>query len=533
MIEYLHCDCSYGDNRILLADSKILNLPKISLETKELLPEYSGIYYVIDENNTIWYIGKAKNIHKRWLGKSHHRIYQLEKQKQKYFNIYYEQVNFSELDKREKQQIKKYTPHLNDSPVKNKKVRSTETLLRETIATISDFAFILGVEPPRREVKNQIGLEWLIQDNILDLPVIHICLNDILFKNKLNITSVEQYEDLRKQPFKTRKVYASKWKEFPTKFHPMIFRLTVNGYIIEVSFFSFWIGDKDINKPIEYNQSTIASESIKVLNLKSLNEIKTYSIENKYRPFQLQRVNPYTSDLIPLLFKELIDSEAAKQKLYKLREDYTIGKRGLGSRSRPIKSKSINSDFRTIDELLLSRGIEPNKYDRKINIIRKGYQERIELYLKCFNLDPKTPAGYGKNIDGSKSSYYNSVVGILDNKKVNLASYQFDIVYLLASVDLKAWLLVENYLQDFATAFKKLNNGEGITNKFYVSPRKFIAPAKVNIKLESIRYSAWIPFGMSEQYSTFEAAKIEIKRRLEQANLPNLKLTFRREQITK
>ena len=335
---------------ILLADSKILNLSKVSLETKELLPEYSGIYYVIDENNTVQYIGKAKNIRKRWLGKSHHRIYHLERQKQKYFGIYYEQVNLTELDKREKKQIKKYTPHLNNSPVKNKKVRSTETLLRETIATISDLAFILGIEPPRREVKEQISLEWLIQDNILDLPVIHICLDNNLFKNKLNITSVNQYEDLRKQPFKTRKVYASKWQGFP-KTSSFLFRLSVNGYVIEVSFFSFWIGNENINKPLEYHQSTIAGESIKVLHLESLNEIKTYSIDNKNRIFHLQRLNPYASDLIPLLFNESIDFEAAKQKLYKLREDYKRGKRGIGSRSRPIKSKSINCDFRTIDEL--------------------------------------------------------------------------------------------------------------------------------------------------------------------------------------
>jgi hypothetical protein len=48
-----------------------------------------------------------------------------------------------------------------------------------------------------------------------------------------------------------------------------------------------------------------------------------------------------------------------------------------------------------------------------------------------------------------------------------------------------------------------------------------------------MRYSAWIPFGMNEQYPTFEAAKKEIKQRLNQADLPDLKLTFRREHITK
>ena len=69
-----------------LADTSILNLPKVALEVKQLLPEYSGIYYVLDEVNTVWYIGKAKNIRKRWQGKAHHRIYQLEAQKKKYWN---------------------------------------------------------------------------------------------------------------------------------------------------------------------------------------------------------------------------------------------------------------------------------------------------------------------------------------------------------------------------------------------------------------------------------------------------------------
>jgi excinuclease UvrABC nuclease subunit len=50
----------------LIADAAILELPKIPLQAKELLPEYSGIYYVLDEAKIIWYIGQAKNIRKRW-----------------------------------------------------------------------------------------------------------------------------------------------------------------------------------------------------------------------------------------------------------------------------------------------------------------------------------------------------------------------------------------------------------------------------------------------------------------------------------
>ena len=78
----------------MLADTQILNLAKVSLETKDLLPEYTGIYYVVDEKNTVWYIGKARNIRKRWQGKAHHRIYQLQNQKQNYCSSHHVIVLF-------------------------------------------------------------------------------------------------------------------------------------------------------------------------------------------------------------------------------------------------------------------------------------------------------------------------------------------------------------------------------------------------------------------------------------------------------
>ncbi len=514
----------------MLADSKILNLPKVSLETKELLPEYSGIYYVVDENKIVWYIGKAKNINKRWQGKAHHRIYQLKQLKHKYFDIYYEKINFSDLDRKEKQQIIKYTPHLNNSPVKSKKVHPTETLLRETIATISDFAFILGVEPPRREVKDRIGIAWLIQEQILDLPIIHICLDLNAFKTTLNPQSVNEHQALIKKAFSTRKAYASKWEGFP-KGYPFMFRLNVNGHVIEVNDLSVWLGKENIQK---YNDTKIAKESFKVVTPESLFTIQNCNSEQQSNKIRLQRIKPYTLDLIPLLFNESVDTEAVKQKFYKFSEDHKIGKRGVGSRCRPIKSRLIDSDFTTIDELLISRGINNNQYDgNNIISMKRGMQDRIGLYIQCFNLDPKCPCLYAKTTDGSKVPVYNPVMEIVDNQKITSVSCKFDIVYLLASVDKKAWLLVENYLKDFASAHKKLNNKEGFIDKFYVSPRKFIAPAKVNIKLEKMKYSTWIPFGMSEQYSTFETAKQEIIKRLSEADLPGLKLTFRKENITK
>ncbi|MGL5877906.1 MAG: GIY-YIG nuclease family protein [Xenococcaceae cyanobacterium] len=95
----------------MYADEVILSLGKVDLKNKKLLPEYSGIYYVIDDSSLLWYIGQAKNIKKRWSGKSHHRIHQLSFQKKKKFFICYCAVEESQLDREEQLLITKYQPY--------------------------------------------------------------------------------------------------------------------------------------------------------------------------------------------------------------------------------------------------------------------------------------------------------------------------------------------------------------------------------------------------------------------------------------
>ena len=52
-------------------------LPSVELLDKEKLPTTAGIYFAVDGNNQIWYIGKAQNIKNRWA--NHHRYDQLTK----------------------------------------------------------------------------------------------------------------------------------------------------------------------------------------------------------------------------------------------------------------------------------------------------------------------------------------------------------------------------------------------------------------------------------------------------------------------
>ncbi|WP_206755809.1 MULTISPECIES: GIY-YIG nuclease family protein [Cyanophyceae] len=514
----------------LIADAVILELPKVTLQAKQLLPEYSGIYYVLDESKNVWYVGQAKNIRNRWQGKAHHRFYQLEVQKKKHFTIYYEQISESQLDSVEKQRIEKYHPHLNSSPVKTKKVRPTETLLRETITAIADFAFLLGVEPPRKEIQSQISIDWLAQKKLLELSVIHVCLDIDILKEKFQPDSINEQEAVLKAAFSSRKAYASKWENL----HYFIYRLWVNGYVVEVNYWSRWCPKEEPQGIREYTETTLAQESIRALTPESLGKIKNQADEKSQSALYLKRLNPYSSDRIKPLFNEPVDRETAKTLMAKISEDYKAGLRGIGSRSRLIKSKLISSEFMTIEELLIERGIDPQKYSTG-GVINFGYAgERMGLWIKCFSADMKIPYQYVMDVNNRKHPSYNTAYGILNNQKTRAASYQFDIVYLLSSVDKKGWLLVEEYLKDFAIpAATKLSNGEGYVEKFYISARKYIVPAKVNIKLETIGYSAWIPFGLNEEFSTFVSAKGEIRKRLENSGLPAVKLAFKQETIEK
>lgn len=508
-----------------IADSVILHLPKVDLSLRQLLPECSGIYYVIDENKQVWYIGKATNINKRWQGKAHHRIYQFIARKQQKFTIYYEQVDRFQLDPVEKQRIQKYNPYLNESSVKPQKIRPTETLLRETIVAIADFAFIFGVEPPRQEIESQISNGWMAHKQILELNTIHICIDTEALNTKFKIDSIEPREAIIKTIFNSRKAYVNKWQEYPPHY-PFIYRLFVNNHAVEVVRFDLWrtAEKKEITK--DYFLTKLAQESIATLTPESLTLLQQQLQNKSWYSLHLGRLIPYTSDVIKLVFNEPVDRKAIHKKLAKVSNDYVTRKRGVGSRLQ----------IPNIDELLVSRGIDLQKYSRR-EVITMSRQGRIGLFILCFGFDPQVPRRYenalvkSNNINSAPS--YNLVHGILENCKQNGTPSLFDTVYLLAGVDRQAWLLVEECLQDFAKPVNKLNNGEGYIKKAYVSARKYLTPAKVKIELKEINYSAWIPFGLNPKFDTFEAAKEEIKRRLQTANLPSLKLAFKKESITK
>ncbi|MEA5447636.1 GIY-YIG nuclease family protein [Leptolyngbya sp. CCNP1308] len=84
------------------------------------LPAESGIYVVVDSENFVWYVGKARNLQNRWLGRGHHRYPQLIRSNKKLrHRIYWKTVLTLELDEKEQFYIRLFEPELNGRKVKN------------------------------------------------------------------------------------------------------------------------------------------------------------------------------------------------------------------------------------------------------------------------------------------------------------------------------------------------------------------------------------------------------------------------------
>lgn len=148
----------------MLADKFILDLECVKLQHKDLLPDYSGIYYVIDRQHLIWYIGRSVNLQQRWnnLVNPHHRYQQLltiSNQENTEFFIYYSQEQKNKLNKLEQAHISKYQPCLNYTPViKNKyfNLNSTRNYkLKKSSYSKSDFHTSLKILSDIEKYKNK------------------------------------------------------------------------------------------------------------------------------------------------------------------------------------------------------------------------------------------------------------------------------------------------------------------------------------------------------------------------------------------
>lgn len=529
------------------ADENILQLPCVVLKSRQLLPQDSAIYYVVDEKFIIWYVGKAKNLYARWKGKSHHRFYQLQKQKKKLFNIYYELVPESELDTLEQQRIEQYNPLLNRTEVKAKKLHPTETLLREALHTIAPYCFVLGVEPPRkldsRFIKDSIswGDNWRVQKTVLSLNVIHICINmqelNIIFNNSMHAFR------FARNLFKKRLNYSDNWNCKGDRKNELsagiIFlrRLLVNGYAIEI----YEVRQEALTYIQGYNNVQLAGISIRAVDEISLNNLKNQcyvrlwglskfdkSEDSSYQRFfsrTLERLSPYTKDLIKILFNENLNID-------KLQVSTIVSKTLEKKQAKepvntnlPVRLANVLAKKEYLKALLIERGInldcyQVNKYLQLIpkdeNFVDNNHYKRMTIYVKSFYYSDLRESRYrNRPVIGSKGA---------SPQSQNLVAFPYREAYLAATVDRVFWLLLEPYLSDFAKV--RLSKDEGYLEKYYISARKTLIPSIITVTLNG-RWKADIPFGPHNKTSSFLEVVEIIKSRLRESGIPKLRYSFK------
>ena len=101
------------------------SLPSVELESKSELPEQSAIYFAIDSQGAIQYIGRSSNLKNRWI--NHHRFNQLKSLGG--VRIAYLFLDLDLLPSVEKALIEWFKPALNnsDSPEKRKRAQQPFT----------------------------------------------------------------------------------------------------------------------------------------------------------------------------------------------------------------------------------------------------------------------------------------------------------------------------------------------------------------------------------------------------------------------
>lgn len=151
----------------MLADKFILSLENVELNRKHLLPDCSGIYYVIDLEKTIWYIGRSIDLNRRWNGeKTHHRYEQLLSlavAKKMTFLIYYNRINLKKINREEKKSIAFYQPLLNNTPIDKAVTRSrrqNNSVLNSSLKILSDFTIFPDSQKLEQDAR------FFIEDNL-------------------------------------------------------------------------------------------------------------------------------------------------------------------------------------------------------------------------------------------------------------------------------------------------------------------------------------------------------------------------------
>ena len=249
------------------------DLPSVKLVEKEKLPDVAGIYFAVDENNRVWYVGKAQNINRRW--QSHHRYYQLEKINRKNLILlkwYACKSDENMLTDLEQYFITSYFPQLNQTKVESRKITPAEISLRKTLTKISKYLIVYGYEQ---------------NSNVFGLPTVFL---------KYDCSHRNPAQTLRRIFDADNRKGSLRWSYYSRRKTTPIWKTKCNGISIVIGC------DYNVNFSIKTSEATTLA-GVSFPNLSAENYDKSIALKDwsqSYHP-DIQR---YIEDPMPLLWTQ-------------------------------------------------------------------------------------------------------------------------------------------------------------------------------------------------------------------------------------
>ncbi len=142
-----------------LSNFDLSELPYVDLAQLEKLPTCSAIYFAIDSEDRVFYVGLSVNLAERW--KTHHRFDQLKEIHEKSpVKIAWLVWTEEDLSTAEKYFINRYQPLLNGTKVKTVKTIPSEVILRELLEQIRLLTIVIGVHPATNNKLTTVYLKY-------------------------------------------------------------------------------------------------------------------------------------------------------------------------------------------------------------------------------------------------------------------------------------------------------------------------------------------------------------------------------------
>lgn len=143
----------------MLSDFDLSKLPSLFWSQKASLPNCPAVYFVVDSENRVLYVGKATNLLARW--KDHHRFEQLNKINRKIpLRLAWLECSLQKLDATEKLFIENCLPLLNSSSIPAKKIIPTEVALQRLLNKVAKYMLVIGMVNKTKDYPTTVFIKY-------------------------------------------------------------------------------------------------------------------------------------------------------------------------------------------------------------------------------------------------------------------------------------------------------------------------------------------------------------------------------------